>query len=713
MRKVITLFDVQGAERVRAQMGMMESGMGSYRSNLERTSRSAGILDGQLRALSTTARYMFSGVAIYGTLEMIKTLGQFQSKLGEISSIATTTGNTPITGGLLDQLGTKIIDVSNRTAQPVADLQEGLLALYSTIGDVPPNRAAEMMNTIAEVANSSQSNIVDTTNALLGMANAFGAGAGSVRKFGDEFQVVIQKSAGMPGSIYAQKLGVLSSSASLAGFTPEQMGALAIGATRSGGSAATNMQYLAQFTQSLMHPQTKKNEAEMARLGLGSANRKRLGAWGTLQAFMQRIDQAGGVGLTRAQIASSGAGIENGLLGDDASLGSIGGLGGGADIIDKAFGRLQSKRMAAILYKVSNQAQVAGTENETLTEYLKMVQGSAGATAAANRRKMDQSGILQASNSLHNMGISFGTSISAALQPIAHVITGLSSSFNNQGAWEHRAELFGGGVAGVGAYKFLRARGLAPRVGVVGAGLDAFTETGRGNTPLKPLYVAVVYSLAGGLGTPRIGGPGGLYGPGSPYGPKTAENAGYTVAAKTEAAAAGRLSRYAKYLKLAPWAVAAAAPEVAFAAGGLALDYNLWRNNIRADDMRDASISNHTLYKYLTTAKTGGHNAYFMGKTIGFGAHHIPLSAKEQQVIDAVKAGNLAPNAAERILRSIATKGQLENANVKGIVGKATVDVNVVQGGKVTQTKKVTMDLFPAFTTSPPTQRAKPKTQRG
>jgi hypothetical protein len=289
-RRVVTLWESRGAQQINASLQTMEGGFSRFRRGIDATGKSMGFLSGQMRAFSTTLKYAFAGTAIFGTLEMVKNLGEFQAKLGEIQAIASGPGGVPLLDQQIDDLGRRLIDVSNATTQPIADLQEGVMNLYSTIGDVPPNEAADMMQTISEVAITSQSNIQDTTQALLGMLNAFGRGTGDLKTFGNEFYNVIRLSAGMPGSVYAQKLGPLAASASLGQFTPEQMGALAIGATRSGGSASTNMTYLSQMLMYLMHPTTAKAKGALASVGLNEQQRLQLGGWGTLKKFLGAVN---------------------------------------------------------------------------------------------------------------------------------------------------------------------------------------------------------------------------------------------------------------------------------------------------------------------------------------------------------------------------------------------------------------------------------------
>lgn len=712
MRRVITVFDVQGSERVRASLGQMQGGFQQTRYSMRGMNNDAGLLDKQLRALGTTIRYAFSGAAVYGTMQMVRNMGEFESKLGDISAIATGPGNVSIVGDQLDDLGDRLLKVSNDTAQPISDLQDGVVNLYSTIGNIPENKAADLIRTIAEVAVTSQSNIQDTTQALLGMANAFGESSDAVGKFGDEFQVVIRESAGMPGSIYAQKLGVLSSRASLAGFTPEQMGALAIGATRSGGSPNTNMQYLAQFIQSLFFPQTKKNEAEMASLGLGEAQRKNMPAWEVLMRYFQAVEKAGGLKGTNNRNLNQAFSALNENDASQAALGAFGITGGGSDIINKSFGRLQSRTMAAILYKVFSSTQTKGTENKTLDEYLKEVQNSAGSVDKAMERAMERKRIVQAGNAIHNLGIEIGVAFGPILNPSAKGITYLIDQFSSQNHYAQMGEATGLIAGGALAVRALRNRGVSRvPVGPISAASDLLTETGRGSTPLKPLYVAVVYSLAGGLGgfgVPRRGG--SIPGSGIPN--KDLRTAGEEAGnAERTASRASRLARLGG--KLAPLAglTRLAGGPISIAAleffggsdGGQSPTPNglPWIPGSPEYDLYVAGLKGRMPNARGQLTMPGGgisndvtHDpAYIRGLKQYEKSLNTDQLKKMQTTLDAISGGVNRPTQ---------------------LTGKATVDVNVKDAaGKTMQKKSVTLDLFPDFTPFAPTQRAKSKSQRG
>lgn len=229
----------------------------------------------------------------------------------------------------------------------------------------------------------------------------------------------------------------------------------------------------------------------------------------------------------------------------------------------------------------------------------------------------------------------------------------------------------------------------------------------RGDSPLNPIYVAVVYSLSGaGRMTPGI--------PGYGIPSRDLRTAEGELGAAT-AARSGRLARVgSRFSGLR-------------SAGGLVGDalmlttaYELAKN-IHLQDIADETqynkpISSHSLLNYVQHARSGGIHLGLMGaygSGVQIGGHSIATKG-EQAIIDRYRAGQISADEAERRLRRIAPADQLKDLRLQ-VVGKADVNVTVKneQGKKIGKTH-VTTDLFGNFTTKPaPQTKAKPKTQRG
>jgi hypothetical protein len=720
-RRIVTLFDVRGSDRVRTSLGQMSSGFSNLRRNMDMGARSTGAINSELRALGTTLRYGIAGAGVYGTIALVRNLGEFQAKLGEIQSIASGPGGVPLLDSQIDRLGTRLIDVSNKTSQPIADLQEGVLNLYSTIGDVPPDEAAKMMETISRVAITSQSDIESTTQALLGLLNAFGEGTDQLGKFGDEFKRVIQLSAGMSGSQYAGKLGVLSQSASLARFTPEQMGALAVGATRFGGSSATNMTYLSQLMTYLVNPTTAKEKAAFAGIGLNQQQLRTLPGWQILQTVLTAVNKRGGVGISPALASASDETLsmmdEQGLTGSQAGL-----TGGGAALLQQLFGRMQSRRMAAVLSRLQTPDQVRGTKNQTLDEYLNSISHSAGDVDSAMARAMDYRRIVQATNAMHNFGVEIGSAVSPLLQIPARAAIWATSGFNNQ-HWQVPIGLPGhnightpgqtvevaGGLLGIaGLLRMLSRRGagagrLARGVPFAMAGMDAISgDTARGHSPLNPLYVAVVWSMANGFGG---GGRGGIAGAirNAPEGTIISESRPNYYRAGED----GRVNRPSRRNRFARGGLG-----VIGALSGAYLAYDVY-NQERAQ-VHAAQHDPLALLHLGMQHRFGVHIPFVGTVGGGYAYQQAGFSGQERSVIGAYRQHKISGDEAERRLRLLASKSQFEQAGIGRLYGKADVNVTITdKQGNRRGGAHVPVEFFPDFTAPAPQTRGKPVNRRG
>jgi hypothetical protein len=523
VRRVGTLF-YASAGNVRAVLGDMAGGLqrlGTQGSrNLDNLNRRGSALNNQLRAIGTTARYALAGSMVFSISRSVQAWGQFQARLGEISAIATGGTGLPIVGRELDDLGNRLLRLSIDTGQPIDDLQAGIVSLYSTVGNVPPNEAAQMMDVIARTAMTSQSTIEDTTNALLGMLNAFKANRSELPKFGAEFYKVIQQSAGMPGHIFAQQLGRLSASASLGGFSPEQMNALSIAATRSGGSPAVNMRGLAQLMTFIMNPSSKQSEKAFGEIGLGPEMRQRLGGWGTLMRVLQMTQQRGisakGGGPVRA-FTEDMLGQITESFGDQPTTSQEGLSGPGAQLLARLFTRVEGRRIAAVLSQLLTPEQVAGTTNKTILQYLDQVTNRLKDAQVAQKNVLDRTQWVRGQAAVHSMGIAITDAFSPLLNLAARGKIDLAKMFvGHQNVTRGIAAALGLGLLTRRGRSLLAGRAL-PGFGVASA-VESEIEGSkvRGETYTRPLYVWVVnqgFGFGGGGGR-NVPVPGGGVPPG-------------------------------------------------------------------------------------------------------------------------------------------------------------------------------------------------------
>ncbi len=685
-RRIVTLFEARGAGQMRAALGEMRTGFGGTRRDMQGMRSEAGLLDKQMRALGTTLRYTFAGGAIFGSFQNIRNLGEFSGKLGEIQAIASQPGGMPLLDSQVSQLGDSLLALSTRTATPISDLQAGVLALYSTIGDVPQSEAVEIMDTIARTAKVSQSGIDDTTQALLGMINAFGRGTDEIPKFADQFFRVIQLSAGMPGHIYAQQLGRLQAGATLGGFTPEQLGGLAVSATRFGGSPATSMRGLAQLMRTTLDPSNKESEEALSAIGLDTATRQRLGGYKTLMTILR---EARSRGIEGEEGRAGGSRISSVLeeVGDAATNEQLGLSGAGAKLLADIFTRSEGRAIAAILTQLQDPGQVKGTKNQTIEQYVRAVSGlaeNARDVDSAFDDFMDFNRINQAGTAFHNMGLEIATALgplfklgSLGVVELEGVISGnreatlAALGLGGAALWAGNKRATGrGGFRGLGALHAVSATAQNAGSDVLGA------------SPLNPMFVAVVYSLSspGLFGKKATGIP-----PTTPPPPARAGTFGKLLRGGALAATAG------------------------IGAKGI---YDL---NQGWSQERQNKAQGTRLFDFLTQ-KTGGFSVPLggtmgFGQALRFGEHSRNLSPAQDKIVERVKKGYLSEQNAERMLRRISTVDQLREAGVR-VSGTAEVTVNIDRAGEKRTKVKGVIDFAPDFTPLAPTFRGQKTTKR-
>jgi hypothetical protein len=659
------LWDSRGASQVRASIGQMESGLGHMRREMRGASHEQGLLDKQMRAFGTTLRYALAGGALFGTVSAIRNLGEFQAKLGEISAIGSK-GGLDLTGRQLDDLGAKILKVSTDTAIPVSEIQEAIVNLYSTIEDITPDQAVRAIETIARTARISQADITDTTQALLGLVNAYNRSPNEIPKFGNEFFQVTRLSAGGANfaAQYAQQLGNISATGRLSRFTPEETMALTIAGSRFGGSAARNLRGQAQLQRNILNPGNKKSESFYDVAGVGKANRASMTG---MEVLMKLLTYANTLNENQKGTFLKGA-----------------------------FTRAESLGQATMYSQLLTRSQIApGSKNKTIAEYLDDVKNSAGEADKAMDRAMDMRRIQQAGNAMSNFSIAFAGAFNPILQPTAKGIVGATSRFQDL-SHDHPNAVMGGalgiGAALIALRKFTtRGPGLGGLAAVGAVGDTLSGSKVRGDSPMNPLYVIVVSQLLGGKN----------------YMPGRNQFPGGQGPAQMPPVVGGRFGRFSKIGALL--GAGTLARMASMGAPEMAIPMVLESLGIKMDYMKPKDTSafpriNRLLHRDI--------------KKRPFES----LSPAEQQALKLTrdyggfgpfgqKSGMTAP-------RLKAAESLLEGALGQGISvhGSANVTVNIdhtdAKGNTKRTTTSVPVPLFGAFTTPAPQTKGRPKTAR-
>jgi len=660
----------------------MQSGMSSYRRELQGAGRDQGILDKQMRAFGTTLRYALAGGVLFGTMQAIRTLGDFQQKLGQISAIGSS-DKFPLVGRQLDQLGASLLRISTETVTPIGELQDAVTNLYSTVDGLSPDQAVNTIETIAKVARISQADITDTTQAVLGMVNAFDKGMKNVPSIGDQFfQVTKYASGGLDFSrTYAQQLGKLSQTAKLGDFSLEEMSAIAIAGSKFSGSPATNLRGQAQLQRTVKNPSNAKSEPFYNLAGVSKSQRLEMSGYDVLMKL-----------LTYANSLTEG--------------------GKGA-FMSGAFTRAESRNIATVLSYSMTPDQIAkGSERKTLGEYLRLSSPEVRATESnqAFERYMKMASISQSGKAMQDFSIAFANSFNPLIQPAASGLTKGSLAF--QGFAKDNPEAVMGITGAVGA-GLVAARMYGKRVPLralpmAGAAADVLQGGAmRGDSPMNPLYVIVVAEL---LGRGSGGWKRGVQQYPGPIGPMNRPGT------------AGGMPAPSKWSRLT-----GSLPAVGYI-GATALGAYLMQKASQ-DENLERQGGHHPILDSLRNKKGGIRipglfNPMGGGGFGGFniGGSRTQATPEQAAILDRLKRGYINEQSAERMLEKVSPRLKASESLAVGekalkISGNATVTVNVDQtdakGNVTRKVTKVPLPLFGQFTAPAPQTAGKNKTTRG
>jgi hypothetical protein len=682
------LWDSRGAAQVKASIGQMQAGMSNYKRELAGVNNEQSMLNKQMKAFGTTLRYALAGGAIFGTINAITKLGDFQAKLGNISAIGAN-AKYPLVGKQLDDLGNQIIKMSTDTITPVNQLQDAVTNLYSTVDNISPDTAVKTIEVIAKAARISQADITDTTQAVLGMMNAFDKGMTDIPKLGAEFFTVTKYASGGAdfARIYAQQLGNLSKTARQGGFTVEQMSALAIAGSKFAGSPAANLRAQSQLQRTILTPSNKKSEAYYEQAGVGKMARRQMDGFEVLNKI-----------LTYANTLETGKRRE---------------------FIAGAFTRAESRGIAQLLTGlVDKDKLVPGTKLRSLDQYLGLTTRGQSVKEfnEAYKRVLDRSAIQQAGMAMQNTSLAAAADFNPLINPLSRGIVKANQGFQKES--RDHPNIVAGVIATAGAgllaaRLFGKGGRFAGRLGGAGmlaaAAEDAATGGKvRGDSPFNPLYVVMVSELLGrGRGF-------GQYG--KPIGPLTEAEAAAEKAART-GSKAGRLGRFfsgAKSFGKNAYGLAGLAPlakygvRVPLGLGALAMADVMAIMSMPSGGPSNNLDEIHKSFPRLSRLVARG----------GKGFPFEKMSPVEQQAIRSLGGYSLA-NAPQPRLK--AAEAMMDNAVKAGLNGKitghATVTVNIDQtdakGNVARKVTKVPLPMFGSFTGPAPQTAGKNKTTRG
>jgi len=699
MRRVVTLFEVRGANQITATLGQMRGGFGSFRREMSESDRTMrkygdtiGVVDKQIRALGTTLRYSVAGAAIFGGYQGVQNLNQIQQQLGLISAISPTAfGGVALVGQQLTDFGEAAEDAAYRALTPITEFNEGLVNLVSTVQDVPQNEVVPVLEAIAKSARLTMTPVQEATKGITGMLVAFGetTNVANVQRYLAQYQRAIFT---VPGGAAAgpqiiQQLPQLAAVSRLAAVNPEQMFGLLNTVLRAGGTPATSARGLQYLIQGLAQPPSKEAGRALAGIGISPQFVQEQGGIAALLKLVEEIRRRGvtGAGPKGRRLRGLPQDLEDQLEGLSATdqLAGLGISGRGAVFAREAVGRIHGVRSLILL---------AAQEDQMLADLRAM--------ANLGRNQADQVNELRGSwqrfedkAQLHGVAMAIdqmAVDVAQVFEPFLNWSGGGVKSLRDIVDQHPTASVAaaGAGLTALMLRRRLGVGGLLRGFGGVMAVKDVAgsvgVDTARGDTPTNPVWVAVAYALSG-------PGAGGFFGRRGTTGPT---GTGPVPAPSTRGRGFGR-------------ALGIGGGILAGAAGAA-----FWDEMVISPEVeRRRSLG---LLRYLRashgglTIPLGG----VFGSPLQIGGGRPDPTAAESKILERLQKGYINEQSAERMLRRVATPSRLKEAGIQlRARGEVTVNIDGLPGGRKKAT--VPLELFSDFTTPAPTTRGKPKTYRG
>lgn len=665
-RQIVTTFSARGGSQVRAVMGQIEGGLNGILRQQTATGRSTGYLNDQLRAMGTTMRYALAGTAIFGSASLVTRLSQIQQQLGLISAISPTAFNgVALAGHQLDKFGEQAEDAAFRALTPIAEFNDGLINLVSTVQNVPQNEVVPILEAISKVAVTAQTPVQELTKGITSMMVAFNdpVNLKSAEKYLSQFQAVINN---VPGGVSAgpqiiQQLPQLASVSRRANVSPDQMFALLETSLRSSGNPATAVRGLQYLLDTIASGGVgEKAKKSLKGIGVTSQMVQDRGGVEALFMIMEEVRKRG-VGGDVAGLKGLGeeylTGLE-GVTGGD-QLRGLNITGKGAEFAQVSTGRIHATRALISLLSRDKQAM---KDLEAMVELGRSHDEQVRQLHQTWKRFTDKAKLRQASMAVDQMAVDIAQAFEPVLNLMAPALSGLRGVVD-----EHSNSVAYGAAGAATAYavaRRVRGRGgvgVIRGIGAVGAAQDAVSgSVERGHTPQSPLYVAVVYSM---------GGPGNI--PPVVLGPD----------GKSTGKRGGKWGAVAGLLKMNPL-------------HPLALPFIMGGDSYQGD--RD------TKFPLLRQAMVNRKN----------------LNAAQARVIEAGQKKYISPQTAEARLLAI-SEGRFDARRnrimVEG-VAKVNLNLNLKRPDGTTTRKRVSVsaDLVPRFKNgSRPQSKGKDRTYRG
>jgi len=478
-------FELVGTgSNIEAILNRVTAGINRVGSSGRSTNKELGLIDKQLMAIGTTARYALAGSFVFGITSAIGKLTDFQNKLAQVAALAgRVTGGTYTapSGNLLGDIGSQAIIESNKLGIAVSDIEDYMTRFYSSFADqargkqgltqlrVFSDEVARLQAALGTEAGDPQmlaGGIAGLVNQMPGGTRNIGR---STNKVSNLIWELLSRTPNITGRDVARDIGRVGATMQIANMTPEQAFAVWTQAGMAGGSSSVIGRGVAQLLgTSLLHPNTPDQLKAFQSIGLSTdpTTLRNMGGWRVLQQMMQAVAPHG------ARIRNKAA-LGNEDIADEDAVNAAGVSGVNLTLLYNLLGRQESVRQFVNILGAGGEQGLVGQLKHN-NDAIKHNTAAQREAAAMGQRSLQTLG-----NSLGNIPLSIVRGpLNAASRPLAYGASHVSNLLA-----EHRTTttviegLMGTALGVAGASKLIRgfrqARGGRASAAALGSAITA------------------------------------------------------------------------------------------------------------------------------------------------------------------------------------------------------------------------------------------------
>lgn len=384
---------VGNAGNIEAVLNRLNSGITQTARGASGVNRELGMMDRNLMAIKTTARYALAGGLIFGITGAISRLRDFQDRLAQVAalsgSVNRSTGSYQApSANFLGRVGDQALLMSNQLGIATSDVQDYMSRFFSAFdvqrmgGNEKLVQMRNFVNEVGQLQASLGAEAGDPQQLAGGIAGLVRQIDPKGRNIGKQTNRVsnliwqmLAQTPNITGRDISRDVGRIGATMTIANMTPEQVFAVWTQAGQAGGSASVIGRGVAQLLgTSLLHPQTPAQIKAFQQAGLPTdpTTLRNMGGFQVLQRMMQAVAPNGAT-------VSNPLALGNEDIPDDQAAAASGVKGVNLTLLYNLLGRQESVRQFIALLA---QQGVPGLKEHIRT------QKSANAADQAHQREL-------------------------------------------------------------------------------------------------------------------------------------------------------------------------------------------------------------------------------------------------------------------------------------------------------------------------------------